>query len=66
MAAVTAFGSSVCNCTKGGLLIHASNRRLLRPDAHQRGFLGLINFGSGLIAIFWVFVPVDGIAGGPL
>ncbi len=49
MTAVTAFGSSVCNYTKGELLIHAANRGLLRPDAHQRGFLGLINFGSGLI-----------------
>jgi len=49
MTAVTAFGSSVCNYTKGELLIHAANRCLLRPDAHQRGFLGLINFGSGLI-----------------
>ena len=48
MTAVTAFGSSVCNYTKGELLIHAANRCLLRPDAHQRGFLGLINFGSGL------------------
>ncbi len=48
MTAVTAFGSSVCNYTKGELLIHAANRCLLQSDAHQRGFLGLINFGSGL------------------
>lgn len=48
MTAVTAFGSSVCTYTKGELLIHTANRCLLRPDAHQRGFLGLINFGSGL------------------
>ncbi len=48
MTAVTAFGSLVCSYTKGELLIHATNRCLLRPDAHQRGFLGLINFGSGL------------------
>jgi len=48
MTAVTAFGSSVCNYTKGELLIRAANRCLLRPDAHQRGFFGLINFGSGL------------------
>ena len=44
------------------MLIHAKNRTLLRPDAHQGGFLpfenlravslsnrGLINFGSGLV-----------------
>ncbi len=48
MTAVTEFGSSLSNYTKGELLIHAANRCLLRPDAHQRGFLGLINFGSGL------------------
>ncbi len=49
MTAVTTFESSVCNYTKGELLFHAANRCLLRPDAHQRGFLGLIHFGSGLI-----------------
>ena len=48
MASVTEFGSSVCNYTKGELLVHAENRCLLRSDAHQRGFLGLINLGSGL------------------
>ena len=53
MTAVTEFGSAVCNYTKGELLIHAANRCLLRLDAHQRGFLGLINFGSGLTIPFF-------------
>ncbi len=43
MTAVTAFGSSVCNYTKGELLIHAANRFLLRPDAHQGRFLPFEN-----------------------
>jgi hypothetical protein len=48
MTAVTAFGSLLCSYNKGELLIHTANKCLLRPDAHQKGFLGLINFGSGL------------------
>ena len=35
MTAVTAFGSSVCNYTKGELLIHAANPV---PRTYLRGF----------------------------
>ena len=38
MTAVTAFGSSVCNYTKGELLIHAANPV---PRTYLRGFVAL-------------------------
>jgi len=59
MKAVTAFGSSGCNYTKGELLIYAPNRYLLRSDAHQSKFLPFENLRAGLrVSLLSIFLGV--------